>query len=243
MYKILIFLFHLNFALASEFVVWNVGQGQWVSEIHKNFCLHFDMGGEKSPEPSVHQACALKRNFIHLSHWDLDHISYVKSFARHHPLSCLLPISAEAPSRWKARLLSNLKICSPSEIESLKGQMQWIYHPAHARNSNDSSEVMYSKLFQVLIPGDSPKTQEKIWADLAPGRTQGLILGHHGSRTSTSVQLLENLSHLKWAVATARKARYGHPHKEVVELLKKEKVPLLKTEDWGHLHFIKNDSD
>ena len=36
----------ISHELAPFFVVWNVGQGQFVSLIEKDFCLHSDMGGE-----------------------------------------------------------------------------------------------------------------------------------------------------------------------------------------------------
>lgn len=62
-----------------------------------------------------------------------------------------------------------------------------------------------------------------------------LALGHHGSRTSTSKDLLKELPNLKLAIASARKRRYGHPHRETVEALGKFKVPILSTEDWGNI--------
>lgn len=27
-------------------VIWNIGQGQWVTAINETICFHFDMGGE-----------------------------------------------------------------------------------------------------------------------------------------------------------------------------------------------------
>jgi competence protein ComEC len=89
-----------------------------------------------------------------------------------------------------------------------------------------------------LIPGDSTAPQEKIWSYHGNMQKTGfLLLGHHGSRTSTSEELLSQLPHLKVAIASARFARYGHPHLEVVRRLKKYHVALLKTEDWGNLWF------
>lgn len=101
---------------------------------------------------------------------------------------------------------------------------------------NQSSLVVYSIKHQVLIPGDSPKSEEKKWnSEIYSSRI--LILGHHGSKTSTSKMLLDSLKNLKMAVASARFNRYKHPSLETVIKLKKRKTPLLKTEQWGNLIF------
>jgi competence protein ComEC len=42
---------------------------------------------------------------------------------------------------------------------------------------------------------------------------------------------------LRVAVASARERRYGHPHQETELILRKFRVPLLRTEDWGNIHF------
>ena len=65
---------------------------------------------------------------------------------------------------------------------------------------------------------------------------QYLLLGHHGSRTSTSEQLLVGLPHLKLAIASSRHRRFGHPHLETQLRLKSHHVPLITTEDWVNIH-------
>jgi competence protein ComEC len=64
-----------------------------------------------------------------------------------------------------------------------------------------------------------------------------LVLGHHGSRTSTSSLLLDHLPRLTAAVSSARFRKYGHPHARVRRDLAKRHIPLLRTEEWGNLHF------
>lgn len=227
---------------AAEFVVWNVGQGLWVTEVHAHSCFHFDMGGENNPRDQVLRLCSGKKNLIHLSHWDWDHVSFVRSYASRLRSVCLFALPQKPPSESKRRLIQNIPLCKEDDLRDLESQAKILFRPGHQASGNEASEVIYSKLFAAIIPGDSPRQQERIWAQGLPSLVvKGLILGHHGSRTSTSKALLERMPGLKWAVASARKLRYGHPHREVVEALKKEKVPLLKTEDWGHLHFLKNE--
>jgi competence protein ComEC len=63
-----------------------------------------------------------------------------------------------------------------------------------------------------------------------------LILGHHGSQTSSSQAFLTQ-ARPGLAIASARRARYGHPHRKVVSRLRQKKIPTLTTEDWGSLFF------
>jgi beta-lactamase superfamily II metal-dependent hydrolase len=89
----------------------------------------------------------------------------------------------------------------------------------------------------ILVSGDSPQRAEKIWAVDLPRGIDKYILGHHGSRTSTSDYLLRQLPQLNFAISSARKKRYGHPHIEVIRKLHEQNVPLLQTEKWGSFSF------
>jgi competence protein ComEC len=224
----------------TELVVWNVGQGQWVTEVHPDFCIHYDIGGEINRSKEALKLCQGKPNLIHLSHWDWDHICFAASYARQANSACLIakPIGTSSPH--KEKFLDSLSLCQP---EPVKGIYQTLFDGRVDKKSNDGSSVVFSKIFHVLVPGDSTSAMEKIWAAQVSSRTRGLVLGHHGSRTSTSAYLLDHLPKLEWAVSSARERRYGHPHAQVRALLRERHVPLLRTEDWGSLHFVQQDSE
>lgn len=222
---------------SSEFIIWNVGQGLWVTEVHPRFCLHYDMGGEINVGRKVLKLCQGKENRIHLSHWDWDHISFAAFYTRKSHSACLISKPLGRSSAYKEKILSAIPLCKPYPNEK---NYRTLFNGKTGRNSNDGSSVVYSRQFHVLIPGDSPKSMEKNWREYAPSNIEGLILGHHGSRTSTSRDLLEHLPNLRWTVASARERRYGHPHAQVRKLLREHRLPLLRTEDWGHLHFLKS---
>ncbi len=68
-----------NMSKRHYFIIWNVGQGQWVTQVSAQSCLHFDMGGgEFFPWTKIHQQCASKNNLIFLSHADDDHINALR---------------------------------------------------------------------------------------------------------------------------------------------------------------------
>jgi competence protein ComEC len=193
------FLISLLAFAGNELIVWNVGQGQWVTEVQSDTCVHYDMGGEINVTRRVLKLCQGKKNLIHLSHWDWDHISFVASFARQSFSTCLIarPIGSSSP--YKERLISALQLCPPRSLASVyrtlfEGQIQ-------KKDSNVGSSVIESQEYRTLIPGDSPVSMEKQWVSQAPAQIQGLVLGHHGSRTSTSMALLTHLPNLHWAVA------------------------------------------
>lgn len=217
-----------------KFVVWNIGQGQWTTAMFGDQCWHFDMGGERAPLPQLHRLCGDKNNEIFLSHWDLDHIGGVRKFKRQPLRMCLAlrPLGRSKPH--KEELLEGLRSCGTVADNK---NLQIIRRPTLSRDSNSMSHV--SQWDRFLIPGDSPIPEERRWVPQLrhPERVEVLVLGHHGSRTSTSDLLLRNLPHLKMAVASARWVKYHHPHPEVIERLRLHHIALIKTEDWGNVWF------
>lgn len=223
--------------VARELIVWNVGQGQWATLRDEQGCWHFDMGGEFAPWSAIISRCRARANFVSLSHWDWDHIGFVGRARMHLPDLCLLDPPLGSSNEHKERMLRTVRRCDARVVRKFES---WVDSGSRrvqdGKSSNGLSRVVSWR--GVLTPGDSTSAEEKIWAlriqSLA--RTRILVLGHHGSRTSTSDELLHRLPQLRIAIASQRRRRYGHPHAEVVRRLEKHRVPLLLTEDWGTIH-------
>lgn len=215
-------------------VVWNVGQGQFISSITPSSCMHFDMGGEFFPWKKLFSHCKDKPNLAFLSHWDWDHVGALGKLKRtaNSPLKelCIALRPLGTATEAKMKLLASFPSCE----SSLKKLPLHIWQPQTGGDPNSRSQVLLSK--DVLVPGDSPVHQEALWLH-QPWVKQSriLILGHHGSQTSTSQELLKSLRNLKMAVSSARWRRYHHPHPVVEARLSKARVPLLRTEDWGNI--------
>jgi len=202
-------------------------------------CRHFDVGGEKNPAARVSRVCRRKKNYVSLSHWDWDHIGFLSRARKLLPNLCIETApTGKAASPRKERLIEGLRLCPPTEESERSPAPALISKPSpRSLQSNELSHVFVVQN-EILIPGDSTARQEKVWSeDDSLHRVRFLLLGHHGSRTSTSPELLARLPALKTAVASARFAKYGHPHQEVKQRLKHHHIPLLKTEDWGNLWF------
>jgi len=243
MMKIFIFLilfFKMSTAKAPEpinqWIIWNVGQGQWITEITNETCTHFDFGGEifalKKIKPLLNQNCRYKINQLYLSHADWDHYSFYNFIVQNNIQTC-----------WKSKPLEPLKkinlaipFCNtvPSAL-SLVNPVTILFYDPLQKKRNESSTVLEVNNF--LIPGDSPIPQEKKWLKNISDKNKihFLILGHHGSRTSTSEALLKKIPDLKMAIATSRYKKYRHPHKDVIDRLHNHHLNVIKTEDWGSI--------
>ena len=232
---------------APIFAIWNVGQGLWTTWITDDFCLHFDAGGEKAPWHKILASCRRKENLFSFSHWDEDHISFVRKAREALANGCLWHKPGGEGSARKQTLMAALPPCRSLQIlvahETLVHEIlaakprPTTSHRRQKAMPNDMSRIFVINR-EILAPGDATSREEKNWStDLRTQEIQLLVLGHHGSRTSTSLELLKNLPHVKMAVASARKARYGHPHAEVIAHLHADRVALLSTEDWGSIYW------
>lgn len=96
-----------------------------------------------------------------------------------------------------------------------------------------------------LLTGDSPIKIEQhlISAYGKKLKANVLKLGHHGSRTSSSESYLGFVSPEYAIISAGCKNPYGHPHKEVLALLEKFKIPRLATCDSGTILFETDGED
>lgn len=241
----LIVTFKIKSAVAPEYrdlwVIWNVGQGQWVTHILTDECRHYDIGGEfgsfKHVKRQLLIECGTHLNRIYLSHWDTDHFLNLPLLARALPKVCWQdrPQVFENKKSAQKILQLNIPFCEPIAAEQSLHPLSWI--SSNITETNKSSHITIDN--GVLNTGDSPISVERLWCTEMPGlqNIQVLMLGHHGSRTSTGSELLGHLTGLNWAAASARMAKYGHPHAETILRLAQKSIPVIRTEIWGNIWF------
>lgn len=90
-----------------------------------------------------------------------------------------------------------------------------------------------------LLTGDSPIAIEKYLSMIDGKNLQSDVLkaGHHGSKTSTSESFASLVSPEYAVISAGKNNRYGHPHKEVLDILEKTKATILKTYEQGTISF------
>jgi len=105
---------------------------------------------------------------------------------------------------------------------------------------NKSSVVLRLQMdgFCAYLTGDIPK---EILEGLIDGTCQVLKISHHGSKTGTNQEILDSIDP-KVAIIQVGKNSFGHPHKEVLEMLGSKGVKIYRNDINGVIE-LKSDGD
>ena len=105
-------------------------------------------------------------------------------------------------------------------------------------NENDNSNVIYTELsgYKFMFMGDVSSTTEKEIIDKynLPD-IDVLKVGHHGSRTSSSIEFINEINPGYSIISVGKNNRYGHPNKKTIDNLKKSKI--YRTDQDGSIMF------
>ena len=109
-------------------------------------------------------------------------------------------------------------------------------------NENDNSSVIYTELngYKIMFMGDASITTEKVILDKYNlTNIDVLKVGHHGSKTSSGKEFINEINPKYSVISVGKNNRYGHPNKEVLSILKNSKI--YRTDQDGSIMFkIKN---
>ena len=109
-------------------------------------------------------------------------------------------------------------------------------------NENDNSNVIYTQIngYKFMLMGDASTTTEKeILNKYNLSDIDVLKVGHHGSRTSSSKEFINEINPKYSVISVGKNNRYGHPNKEVLNNLENSKI--YRTDQDGSIMFkIKN---
>jgi len=105
-------------------------------------------------------------------------------------------------------------------------------------NSNNTSIVgiLIFEKNSFLFTGDIYKSVERKLIKLYPHlRVQVLKLAHHGSKTSTSENFISQVRPRIGIISAEKDNPYGHPHQEVLSILKKYGIKIFRTDYHGDI--------
>ena len=109
-------------------------------------------------------------------------------------------------------------------------------------NENDHSNVIYTELngYKFMFMGDaSVTTENEIIDKYNIPDIDVLKVGHHGSKTSSSKEFINEISPKYSIISVGKNNRYGYPNKEVLNNLNNSKI--YRTDQDGSIMFkIKN---
>ncbi len=108
------------------------------------------------------------------------------------------------------------------------------------KNRNEQSVVARMDFFDnsFLFTGDSDeKVEGDMIGDEEDVNVDFLKIGHHGSKSSSSEFFLGKVTPKKAVISSGAENRYGHPHEEVLERLKKNGAEIFRTDEMGTVKF------
>ena len=186
------------------------------------------------------------------SHPDMDHIAGFKDVFDHYSVDVLMEPGASSTNGVYDDIKSGIATHGIKRIIARRGMsidmgdgvVADILYPDRDEkwsDTNSASIVMRIHYGDTafLLSGDLPQRQEEYVVSL-PGNnlhSQVLKLGHHGSRTSSSEIWLRAIGPNMAVISAGLNNRYGHPHKEVLNLLEKLGIPYLVTFKEGTIDF------
>ena len=94
-------------------------------------------------------------------------------------------------------------------------------------NENDNSGVIYTELnnYKFLFMGDAGvEVEEDLIEKYNLNNIDVLKVGHHGSRTSSSKNFIDEVNPKYSIISVGKNNRYGHPNKEVLNNLENSKI-------------------
>jgi competence protein ComEC len=121
----------------------------------------------------------------------------------------------------------------------LGGEDRWRifnYQMDNASDNNQSCVVQIEMAGKtILLPGDIDKKAETLLLDIygAELKSDVLIVGHHGSKSSSSNEWLVQVDPQVAIVSSGFKNRFKHPHSSVVKRFQQLSIPLFNTADSG----------
>ena len=109
-----------------------------------------------------------------------------------------------------------------------------------ATDKNNSSYVLSIQMSKrsYLLMGDADKEIEnKIMKHFRNIKHDVIKVGHHGSSSSTSEKFLKEVNPSAAVISCGKNNKYGHPSKEVIDLLNKYDIEIYRTDERGTIKF------
>lgn len=208
----------------------NIGQGDATLIHYGTNTVLIDTGGLTYTDTAKDSIIPyLKKNQIYdidllvTTHDDFDHSGSVTSLIESFRVKRYVKDYQDFPISLGKKTFTNLNI-----------------YPSLWNEENDKSLVIYFELADssFLIMGDAPKKIEKEIIKDHPNLDVDILkVGHHGSNTSSDESFIKALTPKEAIISCGKNNKFGHPHKDVVDVLNKYKVVIRRTDLEGTIQY------
>lgn len=241
--------FRCNFDKNNYVYFIDVGQGDSALIVTKNNkSILIDTGGKVGSNYSLMKSNVIpffksigirKLDYLFITHGDYDHAGYGIDLVNN------FNVKNRFTNKGKYNLLEkklNIKSFNNSYIKIDNVEI-YSLNSKHYNNENSDSLVLLVIIdnYKLLFMGDaSINTEKDIMNNYDIGDVFILKVGHHGSKTSSSEEFINNVNPKYSIISVGKNNKFGHPNKEVLDNLSNSKI--YRTDIDGSIMFkIKKD--
>ncbi len=233
-------------------IYFDVGQGDsiLISSKNRKENILIDTGGKVNSEYKVSlnvisylkSVGIAKLDYLILTHGDYDHLGDAINLIENFKIKNVIFNCGEF-NNLENNLIKTLKekeIPYYSCVKNLNFGDDMIYflNASNYNNENDNSNVLYTNLnnYKFLFMADAGiKVEEDIQKKYYLRNIDVLKVGHHGSKTSSSKEFIDEINPKYSIISVGENNRYNHPSKEVLSVLKNSKI--YRTDTQGSIMF------
>lgn len=184
------------------------------------------------------------------THGDADHITGLVDVAERYEVQKFIHNGKSKDTLTYKQLINNL-ILNKVEITAVTDSDDFVYGccvnidliwPKEDQSSLTDNDLSVSFImdygdFEVYLAGDLSKEYEEEAVESLDYDIEIYKAGHHGSRTSTSDTLVDNLKPELAVVTVGKENRFNHPHKEVLDIFEAQGLQVFRTDMHGRVSF------
>ena len=241
-----------QYSHALDAIVLDVEQGQSILLSSQGSFALLDCGsnalwthpGDLAADQLQSMGCR-KLDYLLLTHYDFDHVSGVSRLLARMPVDVLLVPATEEESELKAEILeeasaNGTKILELAQLHRfpLGSACLTVYPPLPAAKSKNGQGLCCLASVEendLLVTGDiSARTEIALLQTYSLPDIEALVVGHHGSKSSTSEELLTLLKP-ETAYISVGYNSYGHPAEETLQRLENHGCTIHRTDLEGNL--------
>ena len=228
----------------------DVGQGECICVLTDEMSAMIDCGGSSADQTGAYAAEYLNRagvrrlDYLILTHYDSDHIGGVPELLREVTVGTIflpdIPFAVEsrdALAAEAARQGTDVRLIREDSVVPFGDGTLTIFAPVSLESDNAAcASVLYSLgEYDMLATGDLDEAAEhRLLESHQLPKVEVYIAGHHGSATSSGMELLQTIQPETVLISVGRNS-YGHPAAETLQRFAALGIAVYRTDLSGDL--------